>query len=380
MVRASWDKGAEGSCGWLKTAGVVLTTLAEACREPHSLATNLLPAALVRLQTAAFRLLGCLPTVLQACSDSSRPAQVGFGSSVVGVGATNGLGKVRQMMDPEASSPNPPQDLLSVSGAYGAYMSVSSNLRYQVRFGCCSLAACICLSNADLAGLDATPAASWACLGSKTSGSLCPVGAHLTGLSLSIFCRVAWQVSNRAQKGCACSLNRTAHAGHRRRAGGAPGGDAAAQQPSPAECPVLRDSHLEYVPRLSVVDRLHTLHRTATGKEVTQRPPQRGGGGGEIPGLAVLAELAVRQCRLLAFLVELRLLAPPEQSDSALSSLTCWCPVSQYVAQQQTTTLVGWTAPTCKSQPACCVTLLLLSCAGGHTLSLGHSPMQQPPC
>ena len=57
--------------------------------------------------------------------------QVGFGSSVIGVGATNGLTKVRQLLDPEATSPNPPQNVLDVSAAYGGYMAVSSNLRYQ---------------------------------------------------------------------------------------------------------------------------------------------------------------------------------------------------------------------------------------------------------
>ena len=51
----------------------------------------------------------------------------------MGVGATNALGKLRLMLDPNAASPNPPQDLLNVSAAYGTYMAVSSNLRYQVR-------------------------------------------------------------------------------------------------------------------------------------------------------------------------------------------------------------------------------------------------------
>ena len=58
--------------------------------------------------------------------------QVGFGSSVVGVGATNLLGSLRLMLDPEATSPNPPQDVLTMSAAYASYMAVSSNLRYQV--------------------------------------------------------------------------------------------------------------------------------------------------------------------------------------------------------------------------------------------------------
>ena len=45
-----------------------------------------------------------LPPELAGCE------QVGFGSSVIGVGATNGLGKVRQLLDPEATSPNPPPE------------------------------------------------------------------------------------------------------------------------------------------------------------------------------------------------------------------------------------------------------------------------------
>lgn len=64
---------------------------------------------------------------------------VGFGSSVIGVGATQALSAVRTLLDPEFTTPNPPQNLLAVSAAYASYMGISSNLRYQVRLPCCCL-------------------------------------------------------------------------------------------------------------------------------------------------------------------------------------------------------------------------------------------------
>ncbi len=54
---------------------------------------------------------------------------------VAGVGITNTLVAVRQMVDPGWAPPNKPQDVLQTSAAYGVYMSVSSNLRYQVIAG-----------------------------------------------------------------------------------------------------------------------------------------------------------------------------------------------------------------------------------------------------
>ncbi len=49
---------------------------------------------------------------------------------------TNGIVIVRQMLDPSwPGPPNKPQDVLSTSAAYGLYMSVSSNLRYQIIAG-----------------------------------------------------------------------------------------------------------------------------------------------------------------------------------------------------------------------------------------------------
>lgn len=52
-----------------------------------------------------------------------------------GVGVTNGLAQVRQMLDPTWTPANKAQDVLTTSVAYGTYMSVSSNLRYQVVAG-----------------------------------------------------------------------------------------------------------------------------------------------------------------------------------------------------------------------------------------------------
>lgn len=46
---------------------------------------------------------------------------------------TNALLLVRQHLDPSLAPPNAPQDVVGTSAAYGVYMSISSNLRYQVR-------------------------------------------------------------------------------------------------------------------------------------------------------------------------------------------------------------------------------------------------------
>ena len=60
---------------------------------------------------------------------------VGFFASLLGVGFTNGLILVRQMLDPTFVPLNDPQDVLLMSAAYGTYMATSSNLRYQVVAG-----------------------------------------------------------------------------------------------------------------------------------------------------------------------------------------------------------------------------------------------------
>lgn len=62
---------------------------------------------------------------------------VGFGASLFGVGCTNVLIAVRQMLDSGFQPQNPPQDVFTMSAAYASYMAVSSNLRYQV---CISMA------------------------------------------------------------------------------------------------------------------------------------------------------------------------------------------------------------------------------------------------
>ncbi|PNH01974.1 hypothetical protein TSOC_012090 [Tetrabaena socialis] len=53
----------------------------------------------------------------------------------VRVGVTNTLLCFRQLMDPTLVSPNQPQNVVATSAAYGVYMSVSSNLRYQIVAG-----------------------------------------------------------------------------------------------------------------------------------------------------------------------------------------------------------------------------------------------------
>ena len=60
---------------------------------------------------------------------------VGFCASMIGVGMTNVLAALRQAFDPSWSMPNKAQDVLATSAAYGVYMSVSSNLRYQIVAG-----------------------------------------------------------------------------------------------------------------------------------------------------------------------------------------------------------------------------------------------------
>ena len=60
---------------------------------------------------------------------------VGCCASLLGVGITNSLITVRQMMDPAFVPLNDPQDVLVMSAAYGSYMASSSNLRYQVLAG-----------------------------------------------------------------------------------------------------------------------------------------------------------------------------------------------------------------------------------------------------
>lgn len=60
---------------------------------------------------------------------------VGFFASILGVGLTNGLITVREMLDPTFAPLNDPQDVVTMSAAYGVYMATSSNLRYQVLAG-----------------------------------------------------------------------------------------------------------------------------------------------------------------------------------------------------------------------------------------------------
>lgn len=55
---------------------------------------------------------------------------VGFGASLIGVGITNALIGLRQMLDPSFMPLNQAQNVAATSMAYGAYMATSSNLRW----------------------------------------------------------------------------------------------------------------------------------------------------------------------------------------------------------------------------------------------------------
>lgn len=60
---------------------------------------------------------------------------VGFFASLTGVGITNALIALRQILDPAWQPLNAPQNVLVMSAAYASYMATSSNLRYQVVAG-----------------------------------------------------------------------------------------------------------------------------------------------------------------------------------------------------------------------------------------------------
>jgi hypothetical protein len=51
------------------------------------------------------------------------------------VGITNALIALRTALEPGWAPPNKAQDVLATSAAYGVYMSISSNLRYQIIAG-----------------------------------------------------------------------------------------------------------------------------------------------------------------------------------------------------------------------------------------------------
>ena len=60
---------------------------------------------------------------------------VGFGSSLFGVGLTNAITGIKQMLDPDFQPLNKPQGVLATSAAYGSFMGWNSNLRYQLIAG-----------------------------------------------------------------------------------------------------------------------------------------------------------------------------------------------------------------------------------------------------
>jgi hypothetical protein len=60
---------------------------------------------------------------------------VGTGASLIGTGMTNGIIAARKALDPNYSQKGEDMDIVRQSAAYGLYMSVSSNLRYQLLAG-----------------------------------------------------------------------------------------------------------------------------------------------------------------------------------------------------------------------------------------------------
>ncbi|KAJ3669239.1 hypothetical protein LUZ60_011189 [Juncus effusus] len=60
---------------------------------------------------------------------------VGTGASLVGTGVTNALISARKMLDKDYAGTAEDVPIISTSVAYGIYMSVSSNLRYQILAG-----------------------------------------------------------------------------------------------------------------------------------------------------------------------------------------------------------------------------------------------------
>ncbi len=60
---------------------------------------------------------------------------VGTAASFIGTGTTNGIIAVRKALDPSYTQKGEDMDLVRQSAAYGLYMSVSSNLRYQIIAG-----------------------------------------------------------------------------------------------------------------------------------------------------------------------------------------------------------------------------------------------------
>ncbi|CAN1344485.1 Protein RETICULATA-RELATED 4, chloroplastic [Linum perenne] len=60
---------------------------------------------------------------------------VGTSASLIGVGITNSLINLRKAVDKSFAGEAEDVPILSTSAAYGVYMAVSSNLRYQILAG-----------------------------------------------------------------------------------------------------------------------------------------------------------------------------------------------------------------------------------------------------
>ncbi|KAG5565162.1 hypothetical protein RHGRI_001154 [Rhododendron griersonianum] len=106
-----------------------------------------LPAPTVSLRPALAVSAGPLAKFFYGCPDNAfqvllpwlrngaKLFAVGTGASLVGTGITNGLINARKAIDKTFAGEAEDVPILSTSVAYGVYMAVSSNLRYQVLAG-----------------------------------------------------------------------------------------------------------------------------------------------------------------------------------------------------------------------------------------------------
>lgn len=109
---------------------------------PKPATTNALMAFLARCPDNAFQKVqpGMEPftgaqRVGAILRNGAKLLGVGFCASLLGVGLSNTMTFIRMQLDPTFKPMNQPQNVLATSAAYGTYMSVSSNLRYQIVAG-----------------------------------------------------------------------------------------------------------------------------------------------------------------------------------------------------------------------------------------------------
>nr|CAD1829611.1 unnamed protein product [Ananas comosus var. bracteatus] len=100
-----------------------------------------LPAPTVSLKPPLALSAGPIAKFFYSCPDNafqrngSKLFVVGTGASLIGTGITNVLINIRKAFDKDFASEAEDVPVLSTSVAYGVYMAVSSNLRYQILAG-----------------------------------------------------------------------------------------------------------------------------------------------------------------------------------------------------------------------------------------------------